>query len=223
MKGVTGHGATVRGGEPSELRALARSDPRLARAMRRLPPFPGVPDRRDPRRRTHFTTLASAICWQMISVRAAQAIWARLIALTPGPRLPRPDEIAALGEQRLRTTGLSRAKARSLLDLAERVVDGRLALRRLGRLDDDAVVRELCRVCGIGPWSAQIFLMFRLGRLDVMPSTDLGIRQGLALLDRRTERPSPAEVLARTERWSPRRTAGAWYLWRLVHRERGDA
>ena len=211
-----------RGGEPEELECLARTDRRLAAAMRRLPRFPGVPDRTDRRRRTDFSTLASAICWQMISTRAAQAIWDRACALTPGPDFPRAAELVRMSDAELRAVGFSRAKTASLFDLAERIVDGRLRLRALRAQGDEDVVRELTTVRGIGLWSAQIFLMFRLGRLDVMPATDLGIREGLQHLDRLSERPSSATVLERTARWSPRRTIGAWYLWRLVHEARGD-
>jgi 3-methyladenine DNA glycosylase/8-oxoguanine DNA glycosylase len=205
---------------PSELRALARRDPVLGRAMKRLPAFPGFPDGSARAQRTHFHALARAIVYQQLATKAAATIHARVCALTPGCRFPRAEELLALPEERLRGAGLSRNKLLSLRDLATRVSSGELDLRRVGRLPDEQVIEELVAVRGIGTWSAQMFLLFRLGRLDVMPATDLGVQEGLRRLDGRTERPTPKEVLARSEPWRPLCSVASWYLWRLVEAER---
>mgnify|MGYP001321343583 CR=1 FL=1 len=201
------------------LRALAERDPVLGAALRELPRFPGFPAP-DARRRTHFDEIARAIVYQQLTGRAAATIHARVCALTPGPRAPRADELLALPEEQLRGAGLSRAKVAALRDLAARVVDGRLRLAGIARLADADVVERLTQVRGIGVWSAQMFLMFRLGRLDVMPAGDLGVQEGVRLLDGLDERPDPEHVLARSAAWAPLRSVGAWAMWRLVEARR---
>jgi DNA-3-methyladenine glycosylase II len=205
---------------PAELRALARRDPRLARAWRGLPPFPGFPLRGHPRQHSHYASLTSAIVHQQLSTKAALTIWKRVCALDGGRYFPEPDAFLAQPDERLRAAGLSRGKIAALRDLCTRIEDGRLRLPRLARLGDERVIEELVEVRGIGRWSAQMFLMFRLGRLDVLAEGDLGIQEGLRLLEGRDERPGPAEVLERARAWSPLRSVGCWYLWRLVDRER---
>jgi len=122
----------------------------------------------------------------------------------------------ALTDDRLRGAGLSGNKAKALRDLATRIVSGELRLRRIGRHDDEEVIRLLTTVWGIGEWTAQMFLIFKLGRLDVMPSGDLGVQEGLRILDGLDERPSPDTLLGRAEVWRPLRSVAAWYLWRLT-------
>lgn len=200
---------------PAALRALARRDPALGAAMRRLPGYPGFPDAAR-RRRTHFESLARAIVYQQLAGKAAATIHGRVCALTPGPRLPKPEELLALPEERLRGAGLSRNKLAALRDLAGRVADGRLCTRSLGRLPDEEVVGRLVEVRGIGEWTAQMFLMFQLGRLDVLPTGDLGVQEGLRRLDTLEERPGPRDLAARGEIWRPLRSVASWYLWRLA-------
>ncbi len=204
---------------PAQLRALARRDPVLGRAMRSLEPYPGFPPRGGGRA-THYESLTRAIVYQQLSGKAAGTIHGRVVALTPGKRFPRPPELLALQDDALRGAGLSRAKLAALRDLAGRIDDGRLRLTAIGRLPDDAIIERLVEVRGIGVWSARMFLMFRLGRLDVMPSGDLGVREGVRLLDGRAERPTPTEVAARGACWAPLRSIGAWFMWRLVERHR---
>jgi 3-methyladenine DNA glycosylase/8-oxoguanine DNA glycosylase len=203
----------------AQLTALRRRDPVLAGAMRGLEPYPGFPGGAG-RRGTHWESLARAIVYQQLAGAAAATIHGRVCALTPGTRFPRPEELLALEDDVLRGAGLSRGKLASLRDLAERLGDGRLSLRAIGRLSDEAIVERLVTVRGIGVWSAQMFLMFRLGRLDVMPSGDLGVREGVRLLDGRDDRPTPAETEERGAAWAPLRSVGAWYMWRLVEAHR---
>lgn len=204
---------------PAQLRALARRDPKLGAWMRRVPPFPGFPAR-DDRRATHYDSLARAIVYQQLATRAAETIHARVCALTPGPRFPTPDELPRLDDARLRGAGLSAAKLAALRDLAARCADGRLRLAGIARASDAIVIERLVEVRGIGTWSAQMFLLFRLGRLDVLAPGDLGLQEGLRILDGLAERPGPKELEARGAAWGPLRSVASWTLWRIVEHER---
>lgn len=208
-------------GQPtkSQLSQLWRRDPALARVAKRLPPYPGFPDSPTRARESHFVSLARAIIYQQLSGKAAATIFRRACATTPGAAFPRPLEWLALAPDTVRACGISSAKARALEDLATRAVDGRLGLRTAARVADEALIERLIAVRGIGVWSAQMFLMFKLGRLDVLPSADLGIQEGLRLLDGLAERPSPKEVEARGARWRPLASVAAWYLWRLTDKK----
>lgn len=199
-----------------QLSALARRDPVLGRALKRVPPFPGFPEGAASVQRSHFHALARAIVYQQLAGAAARTIHARLCALTPGPGFPRAEEVLRLPDAALRGAGLSGNKLAALRDLAGRVESGALRLRSIGRLPDEEIIERLVEVRGIGVWSAQMFLMFRLGRLDVMPSDDLGVREGLRRLDGLAERPAPKAVLARSEPWRPLRSVASWVLWRLT-------
>jgi DNA-3-methyladenine glycosylase II len=205
---------------PADVRALARRDPRLGRALRRLPAFPGFPLRGNPRQCSHYASLTSAIVYQQLSTRAASTIWGRVCALDGGRSFPEPARFLAHPDERLRGAGLSRGKVAALRDLCARIGDGRLPLARLARLADERVIEELVEVRGIGRWSAQMFLIFRLGRLDVLAEGDLGVQEGLRLLDGLAERPSAAEVLERARVWSPLASVGCWAMWRLVDEQR---
>ncbi len=187
--------------------------------MRRVGPFPGFPPP-GAKRVTHHATLTRAIVFQQLATRAAETIHARACALTPGPRFPSAQEILRLEVAQLRAAGLSAAKVAALRDLAERALDGRLQLARIGRLSDEAVIEHLVQVRGIGEWSAQMFLFFRLGRLDVLAPGDLGLQEGLRILDGLEERPSARELAARAEVWRPLCSVACWTLWRIVEHER---
>ena len=156
-------------------RELARRDPVMKRMLREH----GVPElHRGRRARTHFAELARMICYQQLAGRAASAIHGRFEALFDGP--PTPEAVLALPFETLRGAGLSNAKATSIRDLAEKVEAGLVELDRVARLSDAKVVSELVLVRGIGEWTAQMFLMFQLGRLDVWPVLDFGVRSGFA-------------------------------------------
>jgi 3-methyladenine DNA glycosylase/8-oxoguanine DNA glycosylase len=205
---------------PADLRALSSRDPVLGAAMKRLAPFPGFPSGVHRAQRTHWEALSRAIIFQQLATKAAETIHERVCLLGGGKRFPKCAELLALEDERLRAAGLSRNKLLALRDLAQRIEDGRLALRSLARVSDAAIVERLVEVRGIGEWSAQMFLLFRLGRLDVGPAGDLGVQEGLRLLDGRAERPTPKVALERMEPWRPLRSVGAWTMWRLVEAER---
>lgn len=198
----------------AQLRALYLRDPVLAKARKGLETFPGFPMQP---RLPYFHTLARTIIYQQLAVAAARTIHARVQALSPNPRrFPTTGEILALPKEELQGAGLSRNKLRAILDLAERIQEGRLRLRLLHRYSDQEVLERLTEVWGIGEWTAQMFLLFHLGRLDIFAPGDLGIQEGIRILDGMEERPSPAQATARAEVWSPLRSVASWYLWRLA-------
>ncbi len=205
--------------DAAQMRSLRKRDPVLADAMQRVPRFPGFPDATQNHYRSHFHALARSICYQQITGVAARTIHDRVCALTPGAHFPRPEQVLELSEERMRGAGLSRNKYLAIRDLAERVCDGRLRLRGIARRNDEAIIEELVQVRGIGVWSAQMFLIFRLGRLDVMPATDLGVQEGVRRLDDLAERPGPNDVMMRAEVWAPLRSVASWVLWRLADAE----
>lgn len=205
--------------KPKDLRALAARDPLLGAAMARLPRFPGFPRAGVSHYGSHFHALGSAIVHQQLSGKVAKVIHDRVVALTPGPRFPRPDEILTFTDAKLRAASLSRAKVLALKDLARHTTSGALPLARISRLKDQTIIDKLTAVRGIGEWSAQMFLLFRLGRLDIMPTGDLGIREGLRRLDGLEERPTPKELLTRSEPWRPLCSVASWVLWRLADEE----
>ena len=182
--------------------------------MKRVPPFPVMPPPflKGP----HFHTIARSIIYQQLATAAARTIYGRVRDLTPRKGFPTADQLLALPEESLPGAGLSRAKTKALLDLSSKVESGALKLGALGRLDDDEVVRRLTTVWGVGEWTAQMFLIFKLGRLDVMPTKDLGVQGGLRILDGLAERPDPEALRARAEGWAPLRSVATWVLWRLT-------
>jgi 3-methyladenine DNA glycosylase/8-oxoguanine DNA glycosylase len=163
-----------------------------------------------------FEALAAAIVYQQLSGKAAATIHGRFSSLFSEGR-PAAGECRRLGYDPLRGVGLSHNKALAVLDLAEKSRSGELLpLGRINRLDDAAVVDNLCRVRGIGPWTAQMFLIFNLGRPDVMPATDLGVQKGVQAVYRMRRLPEPEQVLRRTRHLAPYRSAASWYFWRAA-------
>lgn len=169
---------------------------------------------------THFEAVARSIVYQQLSGKAAGTIHRRFHALY-GDRAPEPAELLATSDERLRAAGLSRQKIGYLRDLAARVTSRDVPLDDIDALDDAAAIAALSRVKGVGRWTAQIFLMFRLGRPDVLPELDLGIQRGVQLAYGLPALATPREVQAIGEPWAPWRTVAAWYLWRFVDEQNG--
>jgi 3-methyladenine DNA glycosylase/8-oxoguanine DNA glycosylase len=192
-------------------RVLAKRDKVLRGALKSF----GPPDlRRGRPKRTHFAELARMICYQQLAGRAAAAIHGRFDALFDGA--PTPDTVLAMPIEDLRGAGLSGSKAASIIDLAEKVDVGLVQLERMGRLPDDEVVRELTLVRGIGEWTAHMFLMFQLGRLDVWPIGDFGVRSGYARLYGLDAMPTAKELEPLGDPFQPYRSLVAWWCWRAV-------
>lgn len=175
------------------------------------------PCRLECKARTPFQALVRAIVYQQLNGTAAAAILGRLKALFPGRRLPSPERLLRMPEARLRAAGLSRAKTAALKDLAAKAVAGIVPTTRVIRSMSNAeIVERLTTVRGVGPWTVEMLLIFTLGRPDVLPATDYGVRKGFALTYGWKDLPKPKELLAFGERWQPHRTTAAWYFWRAL-------
>ncbi len=189
---------------------LSATDEKLARLIERVGPF-AIPTRE---MMSPFLLLLRAIVYQQISGKAAASIHARLVALFPGGK-PGPQRLQKLSDEALRAAGMSRPKQRAARDLADKALDGTVPTRRqLERMGDDAIIARLVQVRGIGPWSAEMMLIFQLGRPDVLPATDLGVRKGFQLSHGGRKLPEPKKLLRYGERWRPFRSVASWYLWR---------
>jgi len=163
-----------------------------------------------------FTSLAGSITYQQLSGKAAATIYGRFEALFENNE-PVATETLNLSIQTLRSVGLSNNKALAILDLAEHTCSGSLpGARKMATLSDEAIIESLCKVRGIGPWTAQMYLIFSLGRPDVMPATDLGIQKGVQLTYQLPALPKPDQVLSATRHLAPFRSVASWYFWRVV-------
>jgi DNA-3-methyladenine glycosylase II len=166
--------------------------------------------------------LVRSIISQQISMGAARAIRARLQQLV-GNEAIKPEMIMRLSTQQLRSVGLSPQKASYLQDIAIKVNSGEVPLARLGRLPDEEVIAQLIKMKGIGRWTAQMFLIFSLGRQDVFPIDDLGVRAAIERMYEHKKPPDRAALLAIGQRWSPFASIGSWYCWRYLERSRLEA
>ena len=194
-------------------RTLGRADPSLRKLMKRVGPL-GL--RLKPPRTT-FAALAEAIVYQQLTMRAGATIHGRLCAQLSPRRALGPKAVAAASDVELRAAGLSRSKAAALRDLADKTVAGRVpSVARLAAMTDEAIVESLTAIRGIGPWTVQMLLIFQLGRPDVMPALDYGLRRGFAVAFDRDEIPSPQQMESYADRWRPYRTVASWYLWRAL-------
>jgi 3-methyladenine DNA glycosylase/8-oxoguanine DNA glycosylase len=166
-----------------------------------------------------FAALVRSIAYQQLTGKAAATIHGRVLTLYRPRRHPRPEDVLATADDRLRGAGLSRAKILAVKDLAAKTLDGTVpTLARLKRLDDEEIVERLSSVRGVGRWTVEMLLIFRLGRPDVLPATDYGVRKGFQRTFRTRGLPSPAQVLKRGERWRPYRSIASWYLWRSLEK-----
>jgi DNA-3-methyladenine glycosylase II len=194
---------------------LANTDPVMRRLIRAHGPY----DLRPRGWWSPFQSLARAIAHQQLNATAANSILARFVKLFPGRRFPRPDALASVSDDALRGAGFSRAKVAALRDLAAKTLDGTVPSSRvIKRLSDDDIVARLTEVRGIGRWTVEMLLIFQLGRPDVLPADDFGVRTGFRHAYGLRDLPRPKDVLAHGERWRPHRTAAAWYLWRAADR-----
>lgn len=192
---------------------VARRDRVMAKLMKRTGPF------RLPRRMSdHFAALVESILYQQLAGAAAAAIHRRFVALFDGNLSP--EAVLALRPKRLRSAGLSSNKAASIRDLAEKVAEGTVPLDHISRLSDEEIITRLSVVRGIGRWTAEMFLIFQLRRLDVWPVDDYGVRKGYSLVYGLREILTPKQLEVEGERFRPYRTVAAWYCWQAVHEER---
>jgi DNA-3-methyladenine glycosylase II len=195
-------------------RSLMRADKVLRRVMEERGPIDPAIDRRGSRP-DPYEAVARAIVGQQLSTKAARSIWSKLVDQFDG-ETPDPRALLRKRPQTLRKAGLSSAKVEFLRDLAKRVTDGRLDLERLKELPDEDVIAELLEVKGVGRWTAEMFLIFHLGRPDVVSVGDLGIRRAVQIAYGMNELPGPEELERIAEEWRPHRTLACLYLWRSL-------
>jgi DNA-3-methyladenine glycosylase II len=198
-------------------RVLREADPKLAPLMERHGPFRlRTRDTQSP-----FAALAESIAYQQLTGKAAATIFSRVLELYRPKRFPSPEDILATRDEALRAAGLSRAKVAAVKDLSAKTMDGTVpTLAALRRLNDEEIVERLTAVRGIGRWTVEM-LLIKLGRPDVLPAHDYGVRKGFQRAFRTRGLPTPAQVLRRGERWRPYRTVVSWYLWRAIDNPTG--
>src|SRR5437870_8948472 len=194
---------------------LAARDPQLAPLIKETQEFRIETDGAE----SPYETLLEAIAYQSISGKAAATIYGRIEALSATGRAPTPQEMLKLRKPILRRAGLSEAKALAMKDLAQKTIDGVVpTLEQAEKLSDEELVKRLVSVRGIGAWTVEMFLIFRLGRPDVLPIHDLGVKKGWSVAYGKKHMPKPKELLAFGERWRPYRTIASWYMWRACQR-----
>jgi DNA-3-methyladenine glycosylase II len=194
---------------------LAARDPQLAPLINETQEFRIETDGAD----SPYETLLEAIAHQSISGKAAATIFGRIKALGSNGRPPSPEQMLKLRKPVLRRAGLSGAKALAMKDLAQKTIDGVVpTFEQAEKLSDEELVKRLVAVRGIGAWTVEMFLIFRLGRPDVLPIHDLGVKKGWSITYDKKHMPRPKELLAFGERWRPYRTVASWYMWRACQR-----
>jgi DNA-3-methyladenine glycosylase II len=192
---------------------LARADKILGRLIQKVGPCALKPQNHW----SPYQALVVAVAYQQLNSSAASTILGRFKALYPGRRFPKPEEVLTTPEARLRGAGLSRAKVAAIRDIAAKTVAGIVpTTRAAAKLSDTELVERLTCIRGVGPWTVEMLLIFTLGRPDVLPATDYGVRQGFAQLYGWRELPTPREVIAHGEKWRPHRSTAACYLWRVM-------
>lgn len=197
-------------------RHLTEADPVLGLLMQRVGGFGLRPEPTQ----SMFAALLRAIVYQQLSGKAAETILGRVTGIFAPRRFPTPRDILAIPPERLRAAGLSAAKTAAIRDLAARTLDGTVpGMARVRRLRDEEIVERLTQVRGIGRWTVEMLLMFRLGRPDVLPVGDLGVRKGFARTFRRRKLPSADAIGRHAERWRPYRSVASWYMWRALELE----
>lgn len=194
------------------MRALCKNDRTLGQLIKQAGPITlDLPKRLNP-----FDALLRSIIYQQLSGKAAAAIHKRVRVLFSGGNI-NPNQVLAMDDQVLRNAGMSRAKVVAVNDLAQKTIDGLIPPgSRLREMSDADIVENLTQVRGIGEWTVQMFLMFQLGRPDVLPTKDLGVRKGFMLIYGLDELPAEKEMMVYCERWRPYRSVGSWYMWRAL-------
>ena len=195
------------------IRHLSTADPILGALIAKVGPCGLQPDRA----RSPFQALVQAVAHQQLNGKAANTILARFIALFPHGRFPSAKEVFDVEASALTGVGFSRAKAGYVKDIARMALEGVVPGNgQIKRMSDDEIVARLTQIKGVGRWTVEMLLIFSLGRPDVLPVDDYGIRQGFAIAFRKRKLPEPAQILKHGERWKPYRTTASWYLWRAV-------
>ena len=192
---------------------LTQADPVLAGIIAKV----GSCRLKTDRKQSPFEALVEAVCHQQLTGKAAQTILGRIKALHAHRPFPTPEDLLATPDDSLRAAGLSRAKVASVKDISARSIDGTIPEpKTLARLDDAEIIERLTTIRGVGQWTVEMLLIFKLGRMDVLPVDDYGVRKGFMLAYRKRDLPKPAALLKHGERWRPYRSVAAWYMWRAI-------
>ena len=192
---------------------LSRADKTLAQLIKRVGPCKLIPKNG----RSPFESLVRSVVYQQLNGTAAAAILARVKALYPNRRFPRPDDFLGTTDELLRSAGLSRAKTAAIKDISSKTLAGVVPTSRaIVRMTNEEILERLTSLRGVGPWTVEMLLIFTLGRQDVLPVTDYGVRKGFAITYGWKDLPRPRELLEFGEKWRPHRSTAAWYFWRAL-------
>lgn len=195
------------------LEHLTRVDKNLGRVISQTGPC----RLRRRRNQSPFEALVEAVANQQLSGKAAETILGRVRALFPERDFPLPEELLTMSDDKLRGAGLSRAKVAAVKDIAAKTLSGVVPTpRQMSRLADAEIIERLIAIRGVGQWTVEMLLIFKLGRPDVLPVDDYGVRKGFAIAYGHKELPKAGDLLAHGERWRPYRSVAAWYLWRAL-------
>ena len=195
---------------PAAHKHLARCDPVMKRLIREHGKCELVPETR----RSPFQSLVQAVAHQQLNGTAANTILGRFKKLFPKRKFPRAEDLALVTDKQLRACGFSFAKIASICDIAAKTLSGVIpGTRQIMKLSDDEIIERLTEVRGVGRWTVEMLLIFQLGRADVLPADDFGVRNGFRHAYKKRDLPTVKELLAFGERWRPHRTTAAWYLW----------
>jgi DNA-3-methyladenine glycosylase II len=198
---------------PKAHKHLSKRDPVLRKLIREH----GKCSLKPEKRRAPFQSLVQAVAHQQLNGTAANTILSRFKKLFPGRKFPRPEDLAKVTDAQIRACGFSFAKIKSIRDIAEKTLSGVIPTsREIVKLSDDEIVARLTEVRGVGRWTVEMLLIFQLGRHDVLPADDFGVRSGYRIAYKKREMPKPKALLAFGEKWKPHRTTAAWFLWRAA-------
>ena len=195
------------------LKHLAAVDPVMRKLIRAAGPCALKPEPK----RSPFQSLVQAVAHQQLNGTAADTILTRFKKLFPGRKFPRPEDLAKVTDEQIRASGFSFSKIAAIRDIAAKTLDGTIPnSRAIAKLSDEEIITRLTEARGVGRWTVEMLLIFQLGREDVLPVDDFGVRNGFRLAYKKREMPKPKALAKFGERWQPHRTTAAWYLWRAV-------
>ena len=195
------------------LKYLSEVDPVMGQLIREIGDCKLEPETR----RSPFQSLVQAVAHQQLNGTAANTILTRFKKLFPGRKFPRPEDLAGVTDEQIRACGFSYAKIKAIRDIAEKTLSGVVPTsRQIVKLSDIEIIERLTEVRGVGRWTVEMLLIFQLGRTDVLPADDFGVRAGFRAAYKKREMPTPKQLLKFGERWRPHATTAAWYLWRAA-------
>jgi DNA-3-methyladenine glycosylase II len=198
---------------PAAHKHLSKRDPVLRKLIREHGKCALVPEKR----RSPFQSLVQAVAHQQLNGTAANTILTRFKNLFPGRKFPKPEDLANVTDAQIRACGFSFAKIKAIRDIAEKTLSGVVPTsRQIVKLSDDEIIARLTEVRGVGRWTVEMLLIFQLGRENVLPADDFGVRTGFRIAYKKREMPKPKDLLKFGERWRPHATTAAWFLWRAA-------